>query len=250
MLKAEARSDRAPTRSKGCVLSRVLKSLSIVLVAFVIAGCGAGEDGAGAPHPTTPDAPISANAPTAANAATNGGSPDSEGTMAVAAARATQKASGGGREVRTCDGGSILLNAAENRLVGLHNESRTQRGLEPLCVNPTLTEAARAHSRDMIEGDYFAHATPGGATLGDRLKRFGYTPEGYRFWKVGGNIAWHSGAEPQPENMFEGWMNSPPHRHNILEEDFRQIGVGTAAGEYKNHEDSVMYTAQFGVRRG
>lgn len=64
------------------------------------------------------------------------------------------------------------------------------------------------------------------------------------------NIAWHSGAGPEPENMFEGWMNSPPHRHNILEEDFRQIRIGTAAGSYKGYEDSVMYTAAFGVRRG
>ena len=170
--------------------------------------------------------------------------------MSVTAARATQEASGGFQEVQTCDGGTIRLNAAESRLVELHNEARTQRGLEPLCVNPTLTEAARAHSKDMIEKDYFAHTSPSGGSLGERLKRFGYTPEGYRFWKVGGNIAWHSGGELQPENMFEGWMNSPPHRHNILEEDFRQIGIGTAAGEYKSFEESVMYTADFGVRRG
>ncbi len=168
--------------------------------------------------------------------------------MAVKAARATHASDG--LRVRTCDGGSIRLNAAEKRLLELHNEARTQRGLEPLCVDPTLTEAARAHSEDMIEKDYFAHTTPGGGSLGERLKRFGYTPEGYRFWKVGGNIAWHSGAEPEPENMFEGWMNSPPHRHNILEEDFRQIGIGTASGEYKSFEHSVMYTADFGVRRG
>lgn len=230
----------------------VFKLLVVGLaVSLLVAGCGGGEDGASGPRPGSLDEATTQNATTSADAAPTVGSTAPEGTMAVAAARATQedKASGGVR-VETCDGGSIRLNAAENRLVELHNEARKQRGLEPLCVNPTLTEAARAHSEDMIAKDYFAHASPSGGSLGERLKRFGYTPEGYRFWKVGGNIAWHSGAKPQPENMFEGWMNSPPHRHNILEEDFRQIGIGTAAGEYKSYEDSMMYTADFGVRRG
>lgn len=220
-------------------VSKPLIVVVLLLVVSLLAGCGGGETQARAPRPSAPVA------------ATTEGPTVPEGTMAVAAAHTTQETSSGGQKVvQTCDGGSIRLNAAENRLVELHNEARTQRGLEPLCVNPTLTQAARAHSQDMIDKDYFAHTSPSGETLGGRLKRFGYTPEGYHFWKVGGNIAWHSGPEPKPEKMVEGWMNSPPHRHNILDEDFRQIGIGTAAGEYKSFEESVMYTADFGVRRG
>jgi len=176
-----------------------------------------------------------------------------EGTQAVAGERevraSTGAAASGGGPVETCEGGSTRLSAAENELLKLHNEAREQRGLEPLCLQPTLTEAARAHSEDMIEEDYFAHTAPSGETLGERLKRFGYTPQGYRYWKVGGNIAWHSGPEPEPRAMFEGWMDSPGHRANILDEDFRQIGIGTHAGQYEGYEESVMYTADFGVRR-
>ena len=101
----------------------------------------------------------------------------------------------------------------------------------------------------MIEKDYFAHTAPDGETLGGRLKRFGYTPEGYQYWKVGGNIAWHSNSAVEPDKIFEGWMNSPGHRKNILTEDFRQIGIGTYTGQYKSYEQSIMYTADFGVRR-
>jgi uncharacterized protein YkwD len=155
----------------------------------------------------------------------------------------------GGYLVETCGGSSIRLDAPEKVLLKLHNEARRQRGLESLCLEPALVEAARAHSRDMMERDYFAHTSPDGETLGERLKRFGYTPEGYGYWKVGGNIAWHSGSEPQPENMFEGWMDSEGHRDNILSEDFRQIGIGTYTGQYKSYEESIMYTADFGVRR-
>lgn len=175
-----------------------------------------------------------------------------EGTRAIAGEKevriSTDPAEGG--RVETCAGDDIYLNAAEKKLLELHNEAREKRGLEPLCLQPTLTEAARAHSKHMIEKDYFAHATPGGETLGERLRRFGYTAEGYSYWKVGGNIAWHSGSDPEPEEMFEGWMDSPGHRSNILDEDFEQIGLGTYAGEYKSYEESVMYTAEFGVRRG
>ena len=174
-----------------------------------------------------------------------------EGTQALATEKEVRSSTGGasGGLVETCDGGSIRLNATEERLLQLHNEAREQRGLEPLCLQPTLTEAARAHSEDMIEKDYFAHVSPSGETLGERLKRFGYTPEGYGYWKVGGNIAWHSGPEAKPEEMFEGWMDSSGHRANILDEDFRQIGIGTHSGEYEGYEESVMYTADFGVRQ-
>lgn len=43
-------------------------------------------------------------------------------------------------------------------------------------------------------------------------------------------------------------MDSPPHRKNILEEDFTQIGVGTAAGTYETYKETTMYTANFGMR--
>lgn len=216
-------------------MRHVLVLLILGLMVLSATGCG-GEERAGGPGGNDPEEAAA-----------------TEGTQAFAAERevrsSTDAAASGGGLVETCDGGSIRLNAAEERLLGLHNEAREQRGLEPLCLQPTLTEAARAHSEDMIEEDYFAHTAPDGETLGERLKRFGYTPEGYRFWKVGGNIAWHSGPEPEPEAMFEGWMDSPGHRANILDEDFRQIGIGTYAGPYKEYEESVMYTADFGVRR-
>ena len=157
----------------------------------------------------------------------------------------------GGR-VETCGGGSIYLNAKEKRLLEMHNEAREQRGLESLCPQPILTKAARSHSKDMIENDYFDHSTPGGESPGERLKRFGYVPEkdsGYASWRVGENIAWFSNDDVEPSKVFEGWMNSSGHRRTILDEGFRQIGVGTHTGKYERHESAIMITANFGVRR-
>lgn len=159
------------SESKGRALPNVFEPLMIVLVVSLAADCGGGGEEASGPRPANPDVTVDKNGASPASA-TTGGSTAPEGTMAVKAARATQGEASGGARVETCDGGSIRLNAAENRLVELHNEARTQRGLEPLCVNPTLTEAARSHSEDMIEKDYFAHTFPGGESLGERLKRF------------------------------------------------------------------------------
>ncbi len=210
----------------------------------LVAGCGAGEnrkDGARALiADAEPDGEANASKTTTAP----------EGTMVVESTVETAgavKLSGG--RVEACDGGSFRLNAYEKRILELHNETRKRRGLDPLCVNPSLTQAARAHSRDMIEEDYSAHTSPDGETLVERLTRFGYVTGGYGSWKVGGNVAFGNYSKGEPDHIFEGWMNSPPHRKNILEEEFDQIGIGTAEGTYKTYEESVMYTANFGVRR-
>ena len=173
---------------------------------------------------------------------TGAGDTTTEGT---ATPRTGKEELSGGR-VETCSGRSIYLNAKEKKILQLHNRARTERGLESLCAQPALTEAARAHSRDMIEKDYFSHTPPGGATLAERLESHGYTLEGN--WKVAENISWGNYSYGTPEYVFEGWMDSTSHRPHILNGEFRQIGVGTHTGTYKGYENATMYTAEFGVR--
>ena len=141
--------------------------------------------------------------------------------------------------VRTCGGGKITLNAKEESTLRLHNRTRTSRGLRPLCVHPTLTKAARAHSRDMINRDYFGHGD-----AGRRLKRHGYNWRAYAE-----NIAGGGGTYARPGTTFKRWMNSSGHRTNILDGRFREIGIGTATGTYKGQRGYTMYTVDFGTRR-
>src|SRR5215208_6687555 len=70
------------------------------------------------------------------------------------------EAAGGGYASR-CGGGKIFLYATEERLLTLHNNARENHGLKPFCVHPALQRAARAHSKDMIQYDYFSHDTRG-----------------------------------------------------------------------------------------
>lgn len=169
-------------------------------------------------------------------------------SVAVGISAADPQATGGGY-VKKCGGGKIFLNEKEKKTFASHNEIRRDRNLKPFCVHPKLQKAARAHSKDMIRRDYFSHNTKGRGSFEKRLKRFGYTPKGFKFYMVGENIAYGSGSYGEPDSIMRAWMNSKGHRHNILKKEFREIGIGTYTGTYKDTKGVTMYTADFGVRR-
>jgi uncharacterized protein YkwD len=149
--------------------------------------------------------------------------------------------------VKTCSGGTIELNSVEKYMLERHNKARTERGLKALCVHPTLTNAARAHSQEMLDKDYTSHKSFNGETLKQRLERFGYTFDGYSYYWYGENIAWGCGSYG-PERIFKFWMNSSNHRSNILNKKYREVGIGVRTGAYKSCEMATMYTVDFATR--
>jgi uncharacterized protein YkwD len=149
--------------------------------------------------------------------------------------------------VQACTAGTIELNSDEKRILDLQNQARTSRGEKALCVHPALTEAARAHSQDMLDRDYSSHTSPDGETVKQRLERFGYTFNGYSYYAYGENIAWGSGTTyASADYLFKWWMRSKEHRRNILKDRFREVGIGVKTGTYTN---TKMGTVDFGVRR-
>jgi uncharacterized protein YkwD len=144
--------------------------------------------------------------------------------------------------VRSCTGGSINLSAGEKEMLDLHNRTRAARGLPRFCIHPALQRAARAHSKEMIDKDYFRHNSANGERFWVRLKRFGYN------WRTAGeNILYDPGAPDTPNSLFTVWMNSSGHRANILNRSFREIGIGAYAGNYKGGS-ATMWAADFGDR--
>ncbi len=88
----------------------------------------------------------------------------------------------------------------------------------------------------MIAKDYFSHNSYNGESFSNRLKRYGYAPLPNRYWTVGGNIAYNSlGGTASADKVQSQRMNSLGHRTNILNKNFRQIGVGTVYGNYKGY---------------
>ncbi|MFI0773653.1 CAP domain-containing protein [Streptomyces sp. NPDC021212] len=123
---------------------------------------------------------------------------------------------------------------AEEQVVELVNSERAKVGCSPVKVNAKLTAAAEAHSKDMAEHSDMSHTGSDGSSPGDRIEKAGYSWSTY-----GENVAYgYSSAK----SVMEGWMNSSGHKANILNCDFKEIGVGLAQhGDY--------WTQDFGTAR-
>jgi uncharacterized protein YkwD len=136
----------------------------------------------------------------------------------------------------------------ESTMLKLINHARANRGLHALGGYGALHTAACTHSADMIEHDYFAHSSLGGAGVCARARRAGYTKGGWSEWTVGEVIAWGCGARGTPQSVFKAWMRSSAHRRIILGKRWRDVGVGCRRGTFKGISGVVMYTVDVGRR--
>jgi uncharacterized protein YkwD len=138
--------------------------------------------------------------------------------------------------------------ANEVTMLRLVNHARASRGLHAVGIAGPLDRAARAHSRDMIARDYFAHSSLSGATVAARARSVGYAVSGCSQWTVGEVIAWGVSMRGTPQAVFKAWMRSSPHRGVILTKRWRDVGIGCARGSFKGMSGVIMYTIDFGRR--
>jgi uncharacterized protein YkwD len=131
----------------------------------------------------------------------------------------------------------------------LLNDERASAGLHPVAETPGLTQPSAAYSARMVAESFFAHVSPDGGTLVDRLTAARYiAPDGD--WTVGENLAWGQGDLATPRNIVVAWMNSPGHRHNILTGEFTEIGLGIVLGTPGDPSWGATYTTDFGAVAG
>jgi uncharacterized protein YkwD len=129
------------------------------------------------------------------------------------------------------------------------NAVRAAHGLAPLRLNAGLQAAADEHSQEMARDGYFAHESANGSSFWQRVRQY-YATRTARSWSAGENILW---ASPRigPKRAITVWMNSPPHRENLLSPRWREIGVDAlhvrAPGIYGGRWVTIV-TADFGVR--
>jgi uncharacterized protein YkwD len=91
--------------------------------------------------------------------------------------------------------------------------------LPPLVENPRLTAAANSYSQVMASNQQMGHEVAG-QTLTMRMDK-----AGYKWSAVGENVA---AGYPTNQAAFTGWMNSPPHKQNIMNPNYTEIGVGVS----------------------
>ena len=112
----------------------------------------------------------------------------------------------------------------ELAFVQLLNEYRAQNGLQPLLISDMISEACDRHGSDMGKYGFFDHYTQAsdwfaiGASPWDRMAASGYNYNTYK----GENIA---AGYSNAEAVFQGWKNSPGHNANMLNGNFKVLGV-------------------------
>ncbi|MBN2555827.1 MAG: CAP domain-containing protein [Anaerolineales bacterium] len=129
--------------------------------------------------------------------------------------------------------------AFEATLVSLINDERSARGLTPYIVDPRLTASARVHSTDMACNNFLSHIGSDGSTSGERMLAQGYTYS----WH-GENIYAGGGSYNAPQQAFTWWMNSEPHRNNLMSPNYIHIGIGYIYGPASSY--GGYFTANFG----
>ncbi|MEU9577131.1 CAP domain-containing protein [Streptomyces chilikensis] len=107
--------------------------------------------------------------------------------------------------------------AARAQVLQLVNQERSAAGCSPVKADGELVELADDFSRAMAEQGFFDHTDPSGATPWDRAEAAGVSNLG------GENIA---RGQADAAAVMEAWMNSDGHRANILNCDFKSLGVG------------------------
>lgn len=132
--------------------------------------------------------------------------------------------------------GTATYSAAE--IIRLTNQQRNLNGLAGLSENKQLNRAAEAKAADMLAFDYWAHYSPQGKSPWNFIN-----DAGYQYTYAGENLARDF---EDAEGVVTAWMNSPSHRSNMLDENFREIGVAVASGKLGGRE-GVLVVQEFGA---
>jgi uncharacterized protein YkwD len=130
-------------------------------------------------------------------------------------------------------GAARVGTARENLVVRLVNARRAKKkGCRALKHHPQLHRAARGHSADMAEHNYFSSTSRDGRSFIDRIKEAGFT--GGTGWAE--NIA---KGQRTPAAVVQSWMDASGTKASIMNCRFTFIGVGAV-----EDSDGAIYWVQ------
>jgi hypothetical protein len=125
-------------------------------------------------------------------------------------------------------------------VIALSNSAREQFDASKIVTNSSLMNAAQRKAEDMAKLHYFAHVAPDGTTAWDYFKQVSYTYD-----TAGENLAI---TNEDASAVVNGWLNSPAHRENLLNNTYHDMGVGMAKyGDYQGHKDTYVVVAFYGT---
>lgn len=136
----------------------------------------------------------------------------------------------------------VLAYATNVSVAGLLDATNTQRSANSvglLSENAQLNAAAQAKANDMVARDYWSHQTPDGEQPWVFI-----TNAGYHYLSAGENLAY---GFMTSSSTVTGWMNSPPHKANLLSPTFTEVGFGIAnSPSYVGNGPQTIVVAMYG----
>jgi uncharacterized protein YkwD len=136
--------------------------------------------------------------------------------------------------------GQAPRGSAEQILFEAANRERVAQRLRPLRWDNSLATGARQHAQRMAQQNTLSHQLSGEEDFKARALR-----AGARFSSLAENIA----EGPDAPGIHAQWMNSPPHRENLLDPKLDSIGIGVAerSGEMFAVEDFSLAVADLSL---
>jgi uncharacterized protein YkwD len=126
----------------------------------------------------------------------------------------------------------------------LVNWARRQDSRSRLLRRSALTRAALLKGQSVASCGQFSH-TPCGAEVTS-----GVNASGYRYATFGENLFAGTWGRFTPRDVVNAWLNSPPHRANMLSGRFRHVGAAPVLAKgLLGGSDAVVWTATFASPR-
>ncbi|MEK7581482.1 MAG: CAP domain-containing protein [Patescibacteria group bacterium] len=132
--------------------------------------------------------------------------------------------------------GAVTFSA--DQIISLTNAKRAQNGLGAVTFNPLLAQAATQKASNMFSENYWAHNSPSGRTPWSFI-----SAAGYKYVYAGENLARDFS---DASSVVNAWMNSPSHRSNLLDKNFKEIGVAVADGNLTGNS-GILVVQMFGT---
>ena len=130
-------------------------------------------------------------------------------------------------------------NFSESALLQATNKQRSADKEQSLTLNSQLNAAAQAKANDMVTRDYWSHNTPDGKAPWTFI-----TAAGYHYQMAGENLAY---GFSNADDTVTGWMNSPTHRANILNANYKNVGFGVAQSKnFQGQGPVTVVVAEYG----
>ena len=188
-------------------------------LSLLLAGCGMAASSltagfANSGQPTSTITPRSSQRSASAETITPAARPERTAKLDDKAPKGTfERAPAGALADRNYNQTSLDADKAREMI----NAYRKDKGLKPLKLDATLTEAAKSHSRDLAKWDRISHYGSDGSNPWDRVKRAGY-PAKLAAENVGT-------GQVNIDEVIKGWQASPGHNKNLLLTDAEHMGI-------------------------